>query len=56
MASALATFAQEKRITQMILGRKSVHGIKKYLYYSAIQKLLKGAPQVDVHIITQDAR
>lgn len=56
VASALAAFAQEKRITQILLGRKSVHGFKKYLYYSAIQRLLKGAPQVDVHIITQDAR
>jgi len=56
VANALAAFAKEKRITQIILGRKSVHGFKKYLYYSAVQKLLKGAPQVDVHIITQDAR
>ncbi len=56
VANALAAFAQEKRITQILLGRKSVHGFKKYLYYSAIQRLLKGAPQVDVHIITQDAR
>ncbi len=56
VASAVAAFAQEKRITQIILGRKAVHGIKKYLYYSAVQKLLKGAPQVDLHIVTQDAR
>lgn len=56
VASSVAAFAREKRITQIIVGRKSVHGFRKYLYYSAIQSLLKGAPQVDVHIVTQDAR
>ena len=56
VASSVAAFAREKRITQIIVGRKSVHGFRKYLYYSAIQRLLKGAPQVDVHIVTQDTR
>lgn len=56
VAGVLADFVQGKRITQVIVGRKSVHGFKKYLYYSAIQKLLQNAPQVDVHIVTQDAR
>ena len=56
VASTVADFIREKRITQIIVGRKSAHGFRKYLYYSAIQRLLKGAPQVDVHIITQDPR
>ena len=54
IASALAGFARENRVTQIILGRSAVHGWRKYLYYLAIQKLLREAPHADVHIVTQE--
>lgn len=50
---AIAAFVREKRATQVILGRSAVHGLRKYLYYWEIQRLLENAPFVDVHIITQ---
>ena len=54
VASAMAQFARERRITQIIFGRSAVHGLKKYLYYWAIQRFLKEVPSVDVHIVTQN--
>ena len=56
VARVVAAFVQEKRITQVIIGRKAVHGMGKYLYYYAMQKFLKEVPLVDVHIITQESR
>ena len=53
ISSTVAEFAREHRITQIILGRSAVHGWRKYLYYAAIQRLLREAPHVDVHIVTQ---
>ena len=50
----IAAFVREKRATQVILGRSAVRGIRKYLYYWAVQRLLQNAPFVDVHIITQE--
>ena len=49
----IAAFVREKRATQVILGRSAVHGLRKYLYYWELQRLLANAPFVDVHIITQ---
>lgn len=54
IASAIAGYAREHRITQIIIGRSAVHGWRKYLYYAAIQRLLREAPHVDVHIVTQE--
>lgn len=50
----IAAFVREKRATQVILGRSAVRGLRKYLYYWAVQRLLQNAPFVDVHIITQE--
>ena len=50
---AIAAFVREKRATQVILGRSAVYGLRKYLYYWELQRLLANAPFVDVHIITQ---
>ena len=33
-----------------------LHGLKKYLYYLAIQKFMAEAPHVDLHIVTQEDR
>lgn len=56
VASVTAKFVTEQRITQAIFGRSALHGIKKYLYYLAIQKFMSEASHVDLHIITQEAR
>ena len=53
-ARATATFIRENRITQAIVGRSAVHGLRSYLYYLAIQKLMSEAPHVDLHIVTQE--
>jgi len=51
---AVADFVRDKRATQVIFGRSAVHGLRKYLYYWQIQRFLRSAPFVDVHIITQE--
>lgn len=51
---AVADFVRERRATQVIIGRSAIRGIRKYLYYWQIQRLLQNAPFVDVHIITQE--
>lgn len=56
IASATARFVTEHRVTQAIFGRSALHGLKKYLYYLAIQKFMSKAPHVDLHIITQEAQ
>lgn len=54
ISTTVANFVREHRITQIIFGRSAVHGWRKYLYYMAIQRLLREAPHVDVHIVTQE--
>ncbi len=54
--STTATFVTENRITQAIFGRSALHGLRKYLYYMAIQRFMSEAPHVDLHIITQETR
>jgi len=56
VAEAVAQFAREKHITQVIFGRSARTGWQRYMYLQAIQKFLKSAPSVDVHIVTQEAR
>jgi two-component system, OmpR family, sensor histidine kinase KdpD len=52
--TVVAQFVRDKRATQVIFGRSAVHGLKKYMYYWQIQRFLRNAPFVDVHIITQE--
>src|SRR3984957_17507408 len=54
--SVTAAFVIENRITQAIFGRSALHGLKKYLYYLAIQRFMSEAPHVDLHIVTQETR
>src|SRR5215510_3395586 len=56
VAKAVAAFAREYKITQIIFGRSAVHGWRQYLYLNAIQRFLREAPAVDVHIVNQDTR
>ena len=56
VAKAVAAFAREHKITQIIFGRSAVRGWQQYLYLNAIQRFLRDAPAVDVHIVNQEAR
>ena len=55
VAVATADFVKEQRITQVIFGRSALTGLKKYLYFLAIQQFVTAAPHVDLHIITQES-
>ena len=55
VAKAVAEFVKEKRITQVVFGHSAVKGWKRYLYLNTIHKFLRDAPNVDVHIVTQES-
>ena len=44
ISRAVAAFAREYKITQIIFGRSAVHGWQQYLYLNAIQRFLRNAP------------
>src|SRR5450432_155570 len=54
VARATAEFVSSERVTQVFFGRSAVKGLKKYLYYLAIQRFMTGAPHADLHIVTQE--
>jgi two-component system sensor histidine kinase KdpD len=54
IAASTAEFASQHRITQVIFGRSALTGLKKYLYFLAIQRFMSAAPHCDLHIITQE--
>ncbi|MGH9358722.1 MAG: histidine kinase [Terriglobia bacterium] len=54
IVGAAAAFMSEKHITQVIFGRSPVKGWRKFLYLNAINRFLRDAPAVDVHIVTQE--
>ncbi|HMH01549.1 MAG TPA: sensor histidine kinase KdpD [Terriglobales bacterium] len=56
VAERVAQFACERHITQIIFGRSAAEGWRKYLYLTVIQRFLRDAPAVDVHIVTQEAK
>ena len=56
VAAATAAFVTQERITQVFFGRSALRGLRKYLYYLAIQKFMSEATHVDLHIVTQDTR
>jgi two-component system, OmpR family, sensor histidine kinase KdpD len=53
VAATVAELVRKKHITQMVFGRSATTGLKKYLYLSVINRFLRDAPPVDVHIVTQ---
>ena len=55
VADAAAQFVREKHVTQMIFGRSAGEGWRKLLYLNAINRFLRDAPAVDVHIVTQES-
>ncbi len=54
IADAVAAFVRDKHVTQVIFGRSAVDGWRKFLYMHAINRFLRDAPAVDVHIVTQE--
>ncbi len=56
VAEEVAKFVRENHVTQIIFGRSAQTGWQKYLYMSAIQRFLRDAPAIDVHIVTQEAK
>src|ERR1700742_3576536 len=53
IAHTAASLVCEKRITHVVFGRLCRPWFSQYLYYWAIQHLLKQSPNVDIHIVTQ---
>ena len=56
VAEAAAQFVHEHHITQVIFGRSARTGLQRYRYMQAILRFLENAPNVDVHIVTQEQR
>lgn len=56
VSERMAEFVREKHITHVIFGRSAQEGWRKYLYLTVIQKFLRNAPPIDVHIVTQEAK
>ena len=56
IAERVAEFVRERHITHVIFGRSAQEGWRKYLYLTVIQKFLRHAPPIDVHIVTQEAK
>jgi two-component system sensor histidine kinase KdpD len=56
IAERVAEFVRERRITHVVFGRSAQEGWRKYLYLTVIQKFLRNAPPIDVHIVTQEAK
>jgi two-component system, OmpR family, sensor histidine kinase KdpD len=52
----VAQFVRDKHITHVIFGRSAQDGWRKYLYLTVIQRFLRQAPAVDVHIVMQEAK
>jgi two-component system, OmpR family, sensor histidine kinase KdpD len=55
VADVAAQFVREKHVTQMIFGRSAGEGWQKIRYLNAINRFLRDAPAVDVHIVTQES-
>jgi len=56
VAQEVAKVVRDKHITQVVFGRSSQTGWRRYLYLSAIHRFLRDAPPVDVHIVTQEVK
>lgn len=54
VAEAVARFVRDKHITQVMFGRSAMDGWRKLLFMNAINRFLRDAPAVDVHIVTQE--
>jgi two-component system sensor histidine kinase KdpD len=53
VAETVAGYVREKHVTQVVFGHSAASGWRRYLHTSAVNKFLRDAPLVDVHIVTQ---
>ncbi len=51
---ALAGFCQERHVTQVIFGRSALHGWRSFRFLQALQRFVDRAPNLDIHIVTQE--
>jgi two-component system sensor histidine kinase KdpD len=56
IARTVAGFVHESHITQVIFGRSAHTGFERSRYLFAIFRFMREAPDVDVHIVTQEER
>lgn len=54
VAATMVKFVREKHITQVVFGRSAAEGWRTILYMNEINRFLRDAPAVDVHIVTQE--
>jgi two-component system sensor histidine kinase KdpD len=54
VGEAVAEFVKERRITQVVFGHSATRGWRRYFYLSALNRFLRHAPAVDIHIVTQE--
>jgi two-component system sensor histidine kinase KdpD len=54
VGDAVAKFVKERRITQVVFGHSTAGGWRRYYYLSALNRFLRRAPAVDLHIVTQE--
>jgi two-component system sensor histidine kinase KdpD len=55
IGEAVAEFVKERRITQVVFGHSAPRGWRRYFYLSELNRFLRRAPAVDVHIVTQES-
>ena len=56
VAERVAEFVRSHHVTHVVFGRSATQGWRRYFYLSAIHRFLRDAPNVDVHIVTQEMR
>jgi two-component system, OmpR family, sensor histidine kinase KdpD len=54
VVEGVAEFVRDRHITQAIFGRTATHGWRTILYLAAMNRFLRDAPAVDIHIVTQE--
>jgi len=55
LGEAVAEFVKERRITQVVFGYSAARGWRRYFYLSELNRFLRRAPAVDLHIVTQES-
>jgi two-component system sensor histidine kinase KdpD len=56
VAESVASVVRDKHITQVIFGRTASKGLRRYFYLTAVNRFLRDAPSVDVHIVTHEGK
>ena len=54
VGEAVAQFVKEMRITQVVFGHTDAGGWRRLFYLSVLNRFLRYAPSVDIHIVTRE--